>query len=209
MSRKLALILGVIFVTAFLGGCSCKHKWTSATCKSLACCELCGEETGTFAECIENEGEFEIEPTLSEVGKKVIKCTVCNKEIRSEEIHKKALAEKGSFNFSAKEFGDFFKLNLKLLDDGAYAAVMTVGNGPGETCYVLIMENSDKKVIKICIKSDDEVGAAALSVFFGTRAFGMDKDTAAKGLISTGRYKENNILIETLDEYMVEISPNI
>lgn len=88
---------------------SSQHKWEAATCTEPATCSVCGETKGTALGHKAGAWETEIEPTLSESGKKILHCRMCGEELESEPVDKYLEADATGFNFTADEFADYIK----------------------------------------------------------------------------------------------------
>lgn len=82
--KKCIVIVVLFCVLSVLVSCKCKHEWSDATCDSPQICSKCGEKQGSALGHSFGEPFVEKEPTCSETGVSVKKCSVCGKEERSE-----------------------------------------------------------------------------------------------------------------------------
>lgn len=128
---SLSLILCI--TATILTGCGCKHEWKEATCTSAMCCSLCGGIQGepightwtdatcaapkTCSTCGETEGvslehtysdwAVEVEATASISGKKVRRCSSCDK-VDSESYSLSSFVKDKKFIFTPQEFRKIF-----------------------------------------------------------------------------------------------------
>ena len=82
--KKCIVIVVLFCVLSVLVSCKCKHEWSDATCDSPQICSKCGEKQGSALGHSFGGSFVEKEPTCSETGVSVKKCSACGKEERTE-----------------------------------------------------------------------------------------------------------------------------